>query len=121
MQLLADVGYEFGEHQGLGYIKGRASKLEINQISYPLPHMGWNNLIHTENSRLFKDIDDDATFYFVHSYHFEPENVGMKTVNTVYGKEFVAAFSYDNIHAVQFHPEKSQYYGLKLLDNFLKF
>jgi len=120
MQLLAEKGYEFGEHAGLGYVKGCVKKLEIDTEEYPLPHMGWNDLKSMQNSPLFKGIDNDANFYFVHGYHFEVEDKNIKTVNVVYGKEFVAAFSIENIHGVQFHPEKSQYYGLQLLKNFIR-
>jgi glutamine amidotransferase len=120
MQILADLGHEFGEHKGLGYIKGEVSKLDIDKNTYSLPHMGWNNLTNMSNSPLFDNIDENATFYFVHSYYFKVDEKKVKTVNTFYGKEFVAAFSFENMHAVQFHPEKSQLYGLKVLDNFIK-
>jgi glutamine amidotransferase len=120
MQILADKGYEFGEHEGLGYIKGVVKKIAIDQDIYPLPHMGWNEVLHIEHSPLFKGIDKDATFYFVHSYCLELESQSkLKTVNTFYGTEFPAAISIENIHAVQFHPEKSQVYGLQLLRNFV--
>jgi glutamine amidotransferase len=119
MQILADFGFEFGKHKGLGYVGGVVDKLDIDLDNYCLPHMGWNNVSGMENSPLFKDIDPDATFYFVHSYYFKPKDEAQKVVTTFYGKEFTAAFSADNIHGVQFHPEKSQYYGLKLLKNFI--
>jgi len=118
-QILADFGFEFGEHKGLGYIKGKVVKLEIDHDKFSLPHMGWNSLIDTNNSPLFNEIDEDATFYFVHSFYFETEDADIKTVNTFYGKKFVAAISHENIHGVQFHPEKSQFYGIKLLNNFV--
>jgi len=117
MQLLADVGYEFGEHAGLGYVHGSIEKLKIDKSDLPLPHMGWNNLIDQKNSPLFDGIAGDATFYFVHSYHLKTRE-DIKTVNTIYGKKIVAALSIENIHGVQFHPEKSQLNGLKLLENF---
>jgi len=117
MQLLADTGNEFGQHAGLGYISGVVDKLTLNNEDLPLPHMGWNSLVNQNNSPLFDGIDKEATFYFVHSYHLKT-NKNIKTVDTIYGEKIIAALSVDNIHGVQFHPEKSQLNGLKLLENF---
>jgi len=119
MQLLADVGYEFGEHRGLEYIRGKVVKLDVDSSELFLPHMGWNGVLNPDDSPLFKGLDEDASFYFVHSYHFIADDKNLKTVNTFYGKEFVSALSSGNIHGVQFHPEKSQFCGLKVLSNFI--
>ncbi len=119
MQILADFGYEFGEHKGLGYIPGIVKKLSVDKDNLPLPHIGWNNLSNMNNSPLFDNIEKDANFYFVHSYHFKI-NKNIKTVDSFYGEKFVAAVSFEYIHGVQFHPEKSQLFGLKVLENFTK-
>lgn len=119
MQLLAEKGYEFGEHSGLGFVKGRVEKLKIDYDKFSLPHMGWNDIINPENSPLFEGLDETASFYFVHSFHLIVEDESVKTVRTHYGAEFVSAISSGNIHGVQFHPEKSQFDGLKLLSNFV--
>ena len=115
MQLLADKGLEFGTHQGLGWIKGEVVKLK----SPRLPHIGWNNIKIIKND-LFQDIPDD-NFYFVHSYVLKPKNKSITTSTCKYGAEFPASIQYGNIFATQFHPEKSQLSGLKVLDNFLNF
>lgn len=115
MQLLADKGLEFGTHQGLGWIKGEVVKLK----SPRLPHIGWNNIKIIKND-LFQDIPDD-NFYFVHSYVLKPKNKSITTSVCKYGAEFPTSIQYGNIFATQFHPEKSQLSGLKVLDNFLNF
>ncbi|MFZ6011472.1 MAG: imidazole glycerol phosphate synthase subunit HisH [Bacteroidota bacterium] len=118
MQMLATSGTEFGASDGLGFVPGRVVKFDIDSTLFSLPHIGWNNLSNMDHSPLFDGMDDNATFYFVHSFHLQPEG-NLKTVNSDYGGEFVASLSVDNIHGVQFHPEKSQFYGLKLLRNFI--
>ena len=118
MQILGGTGYEFGEHNGLGWIDADVRLLE-NEV---LPHMGWNEVEAEGTFELFSDIQDKATFYFVHSYAMSDENIGTDTkmAFTEYeGKRFVCAVQKNNIHGVQFHPEKSQEYGLKLLSNFI--
>jgi len=118
MQVLATEGHEMGVFKGLDLINGKVNLLQADLPNGILPHMGWNELTGMDNSPLFKNIEYDATFYFVHSYHLVcSENV--KAVKSFYGQEFNAAISKDNIHGVQFHPEKSQLNGLKLLKNFL--
>ncbi|PKP35485.1 MAG: imidazole glycerol phosphate synthase subunit HisH [Bacteroidetes bacterium HGW-Bacteroidetes-17] len=120
MQLLSEKGFEHGEHSGFGWVKGNVKVIEFPNMELPLPHMGWNSLTNMNNSPLFKDIENDATFYFVHSYFLQLETTEIKTVNVEYGITFPAALSLENIHGVQFHPEKSQFYGMKLLKNFIK-
>lgn len=121
MQVLASYGNEFKREKGLDIVPGEIVEMDVQNYSIPLPHIGWNNLINPEESVLFKDIEKDDDFYFVHSYCYTPYDQSMKTVNFEYGGTFVGAFSIDNIHGVQFHPEKSQNAGLKLLHNFVKY
>ncbi|MDX1950185.1 MAG: imidazole glycerol phosphate synthase subunit HisH [Rickettsiales bacterium] len=120
MQLLAEKGFENGEHQGFGFIKGEVKKFEsMNQLK--IPHMGWNNIKISKNSEnfLFKNIAENSDFYFVHSYHFEVENKQEISSTCNYGYDFCSAIQKENIFGVQFHPEKSQQNGLKLLANFI--
>ncbi len=118
MQALADVGYEFGEHQGLGWITGQVSKLPTKTL--PLPHVGWNNIILKRPSPLTVGFDDSSDFYFVHSYAFECQNKDQIVATTDYDGEFTSIIQSQNIFGVQFHPEKSQQAGQLLLKNFLQ-
>lgn len=115
MQLLADTGYEHGEHSGLGWIAGKVVAIEP-QDGLPVPHMGWNSLEFKRPSPLTENINSDV--YFVHSYKFEcaPEYV---LATTSYCGAIQAFVAKDNIFGVQFHPEKSQKAGLQLIGNFL--
>lgn len=115
MQLLAEKGYEFGEHKGLGWIKGEVKKLTAPR----LPHVGWNN-IKVIKTNIFQDIPDD-NFYFVHSYVLKPTDGSIVSSTCNYGERFPSSIQEDNIFATQFHPEKSQRAGLKVLENFLNF
>lgn len=118
MQLLADVGYEFGEEKGLGWIKGSVRKMEASSL--PLPHVGWNNVACKESSAITKGFAMEIDFYFVHSYVFVPEDVGVITGTTQYGESFCCILGSRNIFGVQFHPEKSQRAGIQLFTNFLE-
>lgn len=115
MQLLAEKGYEFGEHKGLGWIKGEVKKLTAPR----LPHVGWNN-IKVIKTNIFHDIPDD-NFYFVHSYVLKPTDKSIVSSTCNYGEIFPSSIQEDNIFATQFHPEKSQRAGLKVIENFLNF
>jgi len=123
MQLLADYGLEFGKHKGLGWIGGEVAKLELQDKSLKIPHMGWNDIkIRTkpsESGHMFNNIAKDADFYFVHSYHLCTEEKKV-AATAFYGQEIVAAVQRGNIFGTQFHPEKSQQNGLQLIKNFLK-
>ncbi len=119
MQLLGDVGYEYGEHSGLGWIKGDVKKINAEKFGLKVPHIGWNNLSFKKESRLFRGIRQDADFYFVHSYQLHCVNASDVVATAFYGEDITAAIESDNIFAVQFHPEKSQENGLKLLENFI--
>ena len=117
MQLLADVSYENGKHQGLGWIKGSIKKLTGENIK--LPHMGWNNVnIHTNTFEVF-NYEEIRDFYFVHSYYFDCFNKKNIIGSTNYGINFASIVGQENIYGVQFHPEKSSNQGMKLIKNFL--
>lgn len=117
MQLLAESGLEGGYSEGLGLIPGEVVKLECNNKEL-LPHMGWNTVCPTKTSRLFDGIIPETDFYFVHSYHMLCSKKDVKAT-TPYCGGFVSAVARDNVYGVQFHPEKSQSAGIKLLRNFL--
>lgn len=118
MQVLANRGHEFGEHDGLGWIDGYVQK--ISSGKHPLPHIGWNQIACRKASSLLKGLDVvDPCFYFVHSYAFYPACSEHVIATTVYGEEFCSIIQKDNIFGVQFHPEKSQQVGVGLLRNFL--
>ncbi len=121
MQLLAEKGFENGVHRGFGFIKGEVKKFDFlaSSNSLKIPHMGWNNVSYQENSQLFRNIKQNSDFYFVHSYHFAVENSEEISATCNYGINFCASVEKENIFGVQFHPEKSQANGLKLLANFI--
>lgn len=114
MQLLFDVSYENGEHEGLGLLEGRIVRFDIQE---KIPHMGWNTIALTQNATLFQDVEEGAYVYFVHSYHAEtkPDYV---SAYTTYGKTVPIAVEKNNIYGMQFHPEKSSDNGLKMLKRF---
>jgi glutamine amidotransferase len=120
MQLLATVGVEFGRHAGLGWIAGEVVKITPDDASLKIPHMGWNELHFEQEHALLEGIAPGAHAYFVHSYQFKtvlPEDL---IATTDYGGPLTAIIGNENIAGTQFHPEKSQETGLKLLENFLK-
>lgn len=117
MQLLATTGLEHGEHQGLGWIKGTVRKIEAKGLK--IPHMGWNTL-EVEKPHPCLEGAAGKDVYFVHSYHFAPDNAGDTLATIGYGGPVVAALGLGNIFGTQFHPEKSQSAGLRIIENFLK-
>ena len=119
MQLLATVGVEFGRHAGLGWIAGEVVKITPSDPNLKIPHMGWNELTIVQKHPLLKGIAPGAHAYFVHSYHFLPTLEDDLIATTDYGGPLTAMVSNENIAGTQFHPEKSQATGLKLLENFL--
>lgn len=121
MQLLT-AGSEEGELPGLGWIKGRVVKFKQSQLApgTKIPHMGWTNVSLNKPSRLFEDMHEDPRFYFVHSYHAELADMDNALLLANYGYSFVAAVEHNNIIGVQFHPEKSHKFGLKLFSNFIR-
>lgn len=118
MQVLADKGYEFGENQGLGWIKGEVNMLVSGK--YPLPHIGWNDIRPIKKSPLFEGFENILDFYFVHSFAFRSASRDVVVAEAVYGETFTCAIGVDNIFGVQFHPEKSQKAGRRLMKNFLE-
>lgn len=121
MQILSEKGYEGTETTGLGLIKGEVKLLQTNNKNEHIPHIGWNEVIQNQKSVLFNNIPSYKDFYFVHSYHFICSKKNNILAATPYCDGFVAAVVKDNIFGTQFHPEKSQKYGLQLIKNFLDF
>jgi glutamine amidotransferase len=119
-QLIANDSEEFGRHRGLGWIEGSVVRLAPADKDLRIPHVGWNDLVRVADCRLFDGLADDALFYYVHSFRLVPRATGIVTGECDYGGRFPAAIRQDNIWAVQFHPEKSQQGGLRLLRNFLE-
>lgn len=119
LQMLFDVGYEDGEHAGLGVIAGKCIAFDVDKtMGLKVPHMGWNQLDKKTDSPLFRDIAPSVGVYFVHGYHVVPDDVSVIATTTDYGRPFVSSIWRDNIMATQFHPEKSQKVGLQILANF---
>ena len=124
LQVLFEKSEEFGSHKGLGIIKGRVVRFPSDMTSadnneaLKIPHMGWNSIKKVVPHPILDGIPDGTHLYFVHSYYVVPEDDGVVVTKTDYGIEFVSSISYRNIFACQFHPEKSQRMGLKILKNF---
>ena len=119
LQMFANVGYEESETKGLSWIKGRVSKIDNQNGKYKLPHIGWNQINFVKDSRIFKNIENNSHMYFVHSYEFIPEDKKVISATTEYSSNIVCSIEKDNIFGTQFHPEKSDKIGLKIIDNFL--
>jgi len=117
LQMLFDVSYEDGEHEGLGVIPGEVRRFDV-PAEYKVPHMGWNHVKQRRPAPIFKGIADNAHFYFVHSYYVVPKDESVIAGEASYPEPFCAAIWRDNLFATQFHPEKSQATGLQLLKNF---
>ena len=117
LQLLFDVSYEDGEYEGLGIVPGKVVRFDLPS-DYKVPHMGWNQAEIKRNSPVLKGVEEGSHFYFVHSYYVEPEDPQVIAIESNYHRPFCAAIWRDNLFATQFHPEKSQANGLKLLKNF---
>jgi len=117
LQLLFERSYEHGEHQGLGILAGDVVRFDLSR-EYSVPHMGWNQLWRGNGAPILKEIADGAYFYFVHSYYVVPSDPAVVAVETDYGNRFCSMICRGNLFATQFHPEKSQADGLKVLRNF---
>jgi len=120
LQMFADIGYEEVETKGLGWISGKVSKIDNQNGKFKLPHIGWNEIDITKDSDIFKGIENNSHMYFVHSYEFVPEDKSVISATTDYSSKVVCAAERENIFGTQFHPEKSDKIGLKIIDNFLK-
>ena len=120
LQLLATRGLEFGETPGLDWIAGEVRRLEPSGRLFKVPHMGWNALDAVIAHPVFKDAPSGAHMYFTHSFAFRPRDAADVAAMVDHGGRFPAAVARDNLVGVQFHPEKSQSAGLKLLANFLE-
>ena len=119
LQLLFERGYEHGEHEGLGVIPGDVVRFDREMVGdLKVPHMGWNTVKKKQPAPEIADIADDTHFYFVHSYYVRPTDPSVIALECEYGQPFCAAVWKDNVFATQFHPEKSQADGLKVLSSF---
>ena len=120
LQMFADVGYEEAETKGLGWISGKVSKINNQSGKFKLPHIGWNEIEIQKESKILKDIKNKSHMYFVHSYEFIPNDKSVISATTDYSSKIVCSVERDNLFGTQFHPEKSDKIGLKIIDNFLK-
>ena len=124
LQLLFDVSYEDGDYAGLGVVPGDVVRFDFEgkpeAKEQKIPHMGWNQLRWDRDCPLLTGIEQDTHFYFVHSYYVRPKDEAVTCGKANYGGDFTAMIWRDNLYATQFHPEKSQAEGLKLLANFAK-
>jgi glutamine amidotransferase len=116
LQLLFTKSQEFGEHEGLNLIPGEVKRFPASELK--VPHIGWNQVRIESKSPLFEGIPQDSYFYFDHSYYVSPEKESVVASRSDYGLSFTSSIWQENIFACQFHPEKSQAFGLKLLENF---
>ena len=121
MQLMASRGLEGGRHEGLGWIEGEVVPLAPRDPSLKVPHMGWNELVFEAGAHpLLEGLQPGDHAYFVHGFHFVPKEEAMRLASVDYGGPLAAMIAKDNMAGVQFHPEKSQAVGLKLIANFLR-
>ncbi len=119
LQMFAEVGYEETETKGLGWIPGKVSKIDNQKGKYKLPHIGWNQINIVKDSKIFQNIENNSHMYFVHSYEFIPEDKTVISSLTDYSSKIVCSVEKENIFGTQFHPEKSDRIGLKIIDNFI--
>ena len=119
LQMFADIGYEETETKGLGWISGKVSKIDNQNGKYKLPHIGWNQLKIVKDSTIFKGIENNSHMYFVHSYEIIPEDKSVVSATTDYSSSIVCSIEKENIFGTQFHPEKSDKIGLRIINNFI--
>jgi len=117
LQMLFDVSYENGRHEGLGVLRGDVVRFDLPR-DYSIPHMGWNQVEFTRRPPVLDGVNSGTYVYFVHSYYVVPEDAGVVATTTDYGVPFCSMIWRDNLFATQFHPEKSQSDGLNILRNF---
>ena len=120
LQMFADTGYEETETKGLGWISGKVSKIDNQNGKFKLPHIGWNQIKIVKDSKIFQDIENNSHMYFVHSYEFVPNDKNVVSATTDYSSNIVCSVEKENIFGTQFHPEKSDKLGLKIIENFIK-
>ncbi len=118
MQIMATKSLEFGETKGLNWISGTVEKMNVSD-NFKLPHVGWNSLNHLRQSPLFNNLNLDSDYYFVHSYSFKNKHPNDILATFSYSSDYTASINKGNIYGVQFHPEKSQENGLRILENFV--
>jgi glutamine amidotransferase len=119
LQMFADIGYEETETKGLGWISGKVSKIDNQSGKFKLPHIGWNQINIVKDSKIYKGIENNSHMYFVHSYEFLPNDKNVISATTDYSSNIVCSVEKENIFGTQFHPEKSDKIGLKIIDNFI--
>ena len=119
LQMFANIGYEEKETEGLGWIPGKVSKIDNQKGKYKLPHIGWNQINILKNSKILKGGDKNSHMYFVHSYEFIPEDKDVISSTTNYSSNIVCSVEKENIFGTQFHPEKSDKIGLRIIENFI--
>ena len=119
LQMFADIGYEETETKGLGWISGKVSKIDNQGGQFKLPHIGWNQINIIKDSKIFQNIENHSHMYFVHSYEFVPNEKNVISATTDYSSNIVCSVEKENIFGTQFHPEKSDKIGLKIINNFI--
>ena len=119
LQMFADIGYEETETKGLGWISGKVLKINNQNGKYKLPHIGWNQISIVKESKIFQNIENNSHMYFVHSYELIPNDKRVVSATTDYSSNIVCSVEKENIFGTQFHPEKSDKLGLKIIDNFI--
>jgi glutamine amidotransferase len=119
LQILFSESEEFGSHKGLDLIRGKVVKFKPDP-EHKVPHMGWNTIEKEKEAPMLRGLENGDFFYFVHSYYVIPEEAEWISTFTTYGKPFVSSIWKENLFATQFHPEKSQQKGLRILENFVK-
>ena len=120
LQMFADIGHEESETKGLGWISGKVSKIDNQNGKFKLPHIGWNQINIVKDSKIFKDVENNSHMYFVHSYEFIPEDKKVISATADYSSNIVCSVEKENIFGTQFHPEKSDKIGLKIIRNFIE-
>ncbi len=119
MQLLSKTGHENGERPGLGLLDMETKSMQVIDSEIRIPHMGWNSVEIVEEAKLFRGIPNFTDFYFVHSYSIQTSRSDIVSSKCSYGQDFVSSVEYGNIFATQFHPEKSQLFGMQIINNFI--
>ena len=124
LQMLFDVSYEYGEYRGLGVLPGKVVRFDFSKLPggerLRVPQMGWNQIRWDRPVPMLQGIEQGAYVYFAHSYYALPTDAGITATTTNYGFDYASSVWKDNIFATQFHPEKSQAVGLKILENFVR-